>query len=70
MKVKSLTTVQRDAISPVAANGMIIYNSTAGEFQAYQGGSWVTVSSGSTQPDASTTVAGKVEKATDAQIAA
>ena len=65
LKVKSLTTVQRDALSNTA-NGDIIYNTTAWEFQAYQGGSWVTVSSWSTQPDASTTV----EKATDAQIAA
>ncbi len=65
LKVKSLTTVQRDAITP--ANGQIIYNTTAGEFQIYQGGAWSTMSSGSTQPNASTTVAGKVEEATSAE---
>lgn len=65
LKVKSLTTVQRDAITP--ANGQIIYNTTAGEFQIYQGGAWSTMASGSTQPNASTTVAGKKEDPTDAE---
>lgn len=66
IKVNSLTTAQRDALG-APANGNIIYNTTAGEFQMYQGGSWVTISSGSTQPDASTTVAGKVEIATQSE---
>lgn len=68
LQVNSLTTAQRDATSP--SNGSIIYNTTAGEFQVYQGGAWSTVSSGSTQPDASATVAGKVEIATEAEVAA
>lgn len=69
IKVNSLTTVQRDAlVSP--GDGLIIYNTTAGEFQIRQTSSWVTMSSGSTQPDASTTVAGKVEIATAAEMAA
>lgn len=66
LKVKSLTTVQRDALTP--ANGMIIYNTTDWEFQIYQTSAWSTMASGSTQPNASTTVAGKVEIATDAEI--
>lgn len=59
LKVNSLTTVQRDSLTP--ANGLIIYNSTAWEFQIYQGGAWSTVASGSTQPNASTTVLGKIK---------
>lgn len=68
-KALSLTTVQRDALAS-PANGNLIYNTTAGEFQVYQGGAWSTVASGSTQPDASVTVAGKVELATAAERAA
>ena len=65
IKLLSLTTVQRDALS--ASNGMIIYNSTTGELNQYIGGAWSAVAAGSTQPTASTTVAGKVEIATSAQ---
>ena len=64
--VQSATTTQRDAFT-TTTNGNIIYNSTAGEFQIYQGGAWSTVASGSTQPDGSTTVAGKYESATVAE---
>lgn len=64
--VQSVTTTERDAFT-TTTNGNIIYNETAGEFQVYQGGAWSTVSSGSTQPNASTTVAGKVEEATVAE---
>jgi len=67
--VSNLTTAQRDALAS-PSNGLIIYNTTAGEFQIYQGGAWSTMASGSTQPNASTTVAGKVEIATDAELAA
>jgi len=64
-----LTTTERDNLtSPL--NGMRIYNSTAGEVQHRVGGSWYTVSSGSTQPDASTTAAGKVELGTAAETIA
>lgn len=66
LKVKSLTTTQRDALSS-PWNGTIIYNSTAWEFQIRQGGAWSTMASGSTQPNASTTVAGKKEDPTDAE---
>lgn len=67
--VNSLTTVQRDALA-TPVNGQIIYNTTDGEFQIYQGGAWSTMASGSTQPDASTTVAGKVEQAVASEIGA
>lgn len=49
-------------------NGTIIYNTTAGEFQVRQAGAWVTLASGSTQPNASTTVAGKVEIGTQTEV--
>ena len=68
LTVKSLTTAQRDATTP--SNGAIIYNTTAGEFQIYQWGAWSAVASGSTQPNASTTVAGKVEISTAAELLA
>lgn len=65
IKLLSLTTAQRDALT--AANGNIIYNTSTGEFNVYQGGAWSAVASGSTQPDGSTTVAGKFEEATVAE---
>lgn len=63
--LRSLTTAQRDVATP--SNGALIFNTTAGELQAYLAGSWYTLSSGSTQPNASTTVAGKVEQSTLAE---
>lgn len=66
LTVKSLTTAQRDALSP--SNWAIIYNTTAGEFQVYQSSAWATLASGSTQPNASTTVAGKVEAPTQTEV--
>lgn len=41
IKLPSLTTAQRDALS--AANGMIIYNSTLNKFQGYENGSWTNL---------------------------
>lgn len=66
LKVKSLTTVQRNAVA-APANGMIIYNSTTSELNQYIWGAWSAISAWSTQPNASTTVAGKVELATEAE---
>ena len=40
-RVPSLTTVQRDGLT--AANGMLIYNTTAGKFQGYEAGAWVNL---------------------------
>lgn len=67
LTVNNLTTTQRDALVGVL-NGTIIYNTTAWEFQIRQSGSWVTMASGSTQPNASTTVAGKVEISTETEV--
>jgi len=38
LKLPSLTTTQRDALTP--ANGMVIYNSTTNEFNKYENGGW------------------------------
>lgn len=65
LKVKSLTTAQRLAITP--ADGHIVYDSTLWENYQYIAWAWSAVSAGSTQPNASTTVAGKVEIATTAE---
>lgn len=64
----SLTQAQIDAL--VGVEGMIVKNSTSGELNQYIGGSWIAVAAGSTQPNMSTTVAGKGERATDAELAA
>lgn len=40
-KVSVMTTVQRDALSPV--NGMFIYNSTLNKFQGYEDSAWVDI---------------------------
>ena len=61
-----LTTVERDALT-APLNGMLIYNSTAGQTQFREGGAWVTNAAGGTVADASTTVAGKVEEGTVAE---
>ena len=39
MTLNTVTTAQRNALSPV--NGMIVYNSTDSKIQAYAGGAWV-----------------------------
>jgi microcystin-dependent protein len=62
-----LTTTQRDAVV-TWTDGAQIYNTTVGQTQWREGGSWVTNAAGGTLADASTTVAGKVEIATDAEI--
>ena len=64
----SYTTTNRDLIS--ASNGMMVYNTTTGELNQYIGWAWSAVAAWSTQADASTTVAGKVEIATDAEVTA
>jgi hypothetical protein len=38
--VPRMTTVQRDALTPL--NGMIIYNTTTNLFNFYENGAWVT----------------------------
>lgn len=66
LKIPRFTTVQRDALA--TADGIVIYNTTAGELQYCSGGSWYTLSAGSTQPLATEVVYGRVklnEAATD-----
>jgi len=66
---QNVTTAQRDALTNVADGGWI-YNTTDGKFQDRTAGSWVDRESGGTFANASTTVAGKVEKATSAEFIA
>jgi hypothetical protein len=64
--LQNVTTAQRVALTGLA-NGVIVYDTNLGEHYQYIGGAWSVISSGSTQPNASTTVAGKVEIATSAE---
>lgn len=57
---QSVTTAQRDALTGVV-NGARVYNTTTGQMNWYEGGTWVANAAGGTVADASTTVAGKVE---------
>lgn len=66
LTVNNLTTAQRIALT--ATNGTIVYDTDIGELFQYIAGAWSAVSAGSTQPNASTTVAGKVEIATQAEV--
>ena len=60
----------RDAAIPTPSNGMVIYNTAVWLFQKYQAGAWVDDTSGASTPNASTTVAGKVEKSTRSEVTA
>lgn len=62
---QSLTQTQINAL-PTTGQGLV-FNSTLGLYQILQGGAWVSVETGSVTPDASETVAGKVEIATQAE---
>lgn len=64
----SYTTSWRDALT--ASNWMVIYNSTTWELNQYISWSWSAISAWSTQPNASETVAGKVEAATSWEFTA
>lgn len=65
LKVGSMATTERDALTP--ANGMIIYNTTTGTYQGYDGGTWDDFEPGSAPSNASETVAGISELATVAE---
>lgn len=65
IRTSNLTTAQRLALTP--ANGMIVYDTTLGEHYQYIAGAWSAMASGSVQPNASPTVAGKGEVSTTAQ---
>jgi hypothetical protein len=60
----------RDAAITSPANGMQAYLIDTGKFTDYTAGSWVDRESGGTFANASTTVAGKVEIATEAELKA
>lgn len=62
--------IARDAALPTPSNGMQCYLEDTGMAYDYLAGSWVERSSGGTFPNASETVAGKVEIATEAQVLA
>lgn len=59
----------RDAAIASPSNGMMVYNTGTGTIQQYVGGAWASVGTDATA-NASTTVAGKVEEATAAEIGA
>lgn len=66
-RIPNLTEAERDALTPL--DGMLVYNTTSGEYQYYDGGAWQSVGMASV-PNASTTVAGIVEEATAAEVGA
>lgn len=59
--------VARDLAIPSPQNGMVIYNIADAVNQQYIGGAWSDISTGPVTPNASETVAGKVQLATLAQ---
>lgn len=63
--IPNLTEVERDALTPT--NGMLCYNTTSGTFQFYDGGAWADVGT-ATVNNASETVAGVIEIATNAEM--
>ena len=58
----------RDVAIPSPVNGMEVYLTTEGQFYDYQSGAWASRAVGTTTPNASTTVSGKVEIATQAEF--
>lgn len=60
---QSVTTAQRDALTGLV-DGAMIYNSTTGTTQVYEAGAWEDVPTGSTNPNATETIQGKMELAT------
>ena len=65
-----LTTTERNALGELPAGGIAIYNTTTGQTEWREGGAWVANAAGGTVADASETVAGKVELATNAEMRA
>ncbi len=67
LKLQRVTTTQRDALTGVT-EGCLVKNDTTGLIDAYLGGVWVELGVASAPTFASETVAGTVEKATDAEF--
>lgn len=65
IRLQNLTTAQRDALTPQA--GDAIFNTTTSQEETYNGTSWVAPTGTS---DASTTVKGVSEEATEAEVVA
>lgn len=65
IKLNSLTTTQRDALTPAVGDKII--NTTTGTEQTYIGGTWLDAGT-STVANASITVSGKLEIGTQTQI--
>lgn len=65
--LQNVTTTQRDALTGVA-DGDTIYNTTSWQVEWREGGAWVANDVGGSVPNASETVAGKVEIATQAEF--
>ena len=57
-----------NSLNMTGINSAIIYNTTESEHYQYVGGAWSAVSAGSTQANASETVAGKVEISTQVEF--
>lgn len=68
VRVPSLTTVQRDALT--AALGDIIYNISAGQFQVFEGGVWIGITPVGVTATSTLIAKGVVELATGAEAAA
>lgn len=66
IEINNLTTAQRNALTP--SNGMLVFDTDDGLFYGYYGGQWNDFDTWTTTPNASETVAGKVEQATNAQV--
>jgi len=66
IRANNLTTTQRLALTP--SNWTIVYDTTLWENYQYIGGTWYAIAAGSTQPNASDTVAWKVEMTTQAEF--
>ncbi len=64
------TTTARDSALVSPQNGDMCYVTADGVFYDYTAGSWIVRAAGGTFPNASTSVAGKVQIATGAQLAA
>ncbi len=58
----------RDVWIPSPSNGMRVYNTAEWEFQKYQAWAWTNETSWWSTPNASTTVAGKVEAPTQTEV--
>ena len=63
-----MTTTYRDAITSSVPDGSLIYNTTTGTVQQKLTGAWEDVGTGGTTNNGSTTVAGKFEEATQAEL--